>query len=108
MDLESKSCTPCEEGGEPMEEEEIQDFIDEVNPDWHLRKDKKIFREFDFTDFEEALEFVNEVGDLAEEEGHHPDIHIRNYNEVVVELWTHAVGGLTENDFIMAKKIDQI
>ncbi|MFB6226416.1 MAG: 4a-hydroxytetrahydrobiopterin dehydratase [Candidatus Paceibacteria bacterium] len=108
MSLSDKECTPCEEGGDPMEEEGVQDYMDKVNQEWRLRKNKKIFREFDFKDFEEALKFVNDVGEVAEEEGHHPDLHLRNYNEVVVELWTHAVGGLTENDFIMAKKIDQI
>jgi len=108
MSLEEKKCTPCEEGGEPMSEEEVQTYLDKINSDWKLRKNKKIFREFNFTDFEEALEFVNEVAELAEEEGHHPDIHLKNFNEVIIELWTHAVGGLTENDFVVAKKVDLI
>jgi 4a-hydroxytetrahydrobiopterin dehydratase len=108
MSLDDKQCTPCEEGGDPMGSEEIDDYLDQIDPDWQSRNDKKIFRQFDFMDFEDALDFVNEVGEVAEEEEHHPDIHLKNYNEVVIEIWTHAVGGLTENDFILASKIDKL
>ena len=75
---------------------------------WSLTPDsKKISQEFKFPDFKEAMKFVNKIADIAEEEGHHPDIHIF-YNRVMIELWTHAVNGLSENDFIVATKINAI
>lgn len=107
MSLADKNCTPCEEGGDPMDSEQVEEYLDKVNTDWELMNSKKIFRSFDFADYEEVMKFVNKVADLADQEGHHPDMHV-SYDEVVVEIWTHAVGGLTENDFILAKKIDSI
>ncbi len=74
---------------------------------WKVIEEKKISRNFKFKDFKESMRFVNEVADIAEGEGHHPDIHIY-YNKVDIELITHEVGGLTENDFIVAAKIDRI
>ncbi len=83
-------------------------FLKELNPAWEISEDgKKISRKFKFKDFKEAMQFINKVADIAETEGHHPDLHIF-YNKVVIELWTHTVGGLSENDFIMASKIDLI
>lgn len=83
-------------------------YLDQV-PNWQLVEDKvmKINREFRFRNFKESMTFVNRVAILAEEEGHHPDIYIF-YNKVRLELFTHAAGGLSENDFIMAAKINQI
>lgn len=107
MSLEDKSCTPCEEGGDPMSSSEVEDFLEKVNDDWKTMKDKKIFRSFDFQNYDEVMKFVNKVADIADQEGHHPDLHV-SFDEVIVEIWTHAVGGLTENDFILAKKIDSI
>jgi 4a-hydroxytetrahydrobiopterin dehydratase len=105
-DLLKKKCKPCEDKSiKPFSREEAQDYVDE-NPDWILDKDaKKISKEFKFVDFIGAINFVNLVADIAEEEGHHPDIHI-DYNKVTLELSTHAIGGLSENDFILAAKID--
>lgn len=89
----------------PMEREEAQDYVDESHG-WTLDKDaKKISKEYKFKDFIGAINFVERVADLAEMEGHHPDIHVY-YNKVVLELSTHAIGGLSENDFILAAKID--
>jgi 4a-hydroxytetrahydrobiopterin dehydratase len=104
--LLKKKCVPCEKRGmKPMDRAEAQDYIDE-NPDWILSEDaKKISKEFKFADFIGAINFVNLVADIAEEEGHHPDISV-HYNKVTLELWTHAIGGLSENDFILAAKID--
>lgn len=110
-DLVNKKCVPCEGGVLPLSREEIKDYLDEVSPPaqaggWTLdEKAQKISKEFKFKDFIEAIDFVNRVADVAEEEGHHPDIHIY-YNKIVLELWTHAIGGLSENDFILASKID--
>src|SRR3989344_6502372 len=100
-DLLNKTCIPCEGGTKPLSREDAQDYTDEVFG-WALSEDgKKIFKEYKFKDFVEAIDFVSRVADVAEEEGHHPDIHIF-YNKVLLELSTHAIGGLSENDFILA------
>lgn len=88
-----------------MPEDEAKQHISELN-NWTL-EDNKIEKSFKFSDFVEAMKFVNSVADIAESEGHHPDIHI-SYNKVKIVLWTHAVGGLSINDFIVAAKIDKI
>jgi 4a-hydroxytetrahydrobiopterin dehydratase len=78
-------------------------------PDWKLTADgKRIRREWRVQDFDTALDFFNRVGKLANEEDHHPDLHLVGYRNVAVELWTHAIGGLSENDFILAAKIDAL
>ena len=105
-DLLSKKCVPCEGGVPPMGEEEIAGLLPQVQG-WEVIEKKKIQKVFKFKDFRAAMEFVNKVAGLAEEEGHHPDIHI-HYNKVRLELWTHAIGGLSENDFIAAAKINAI
>jgi 4a-hydroxytetrahydrobiopterin dehydratase len=103
MDLLKKKCVPCEGGAEPLTPGEAVDYMAEV-PGWALSPDgKKISREFKFKNFIGAINFVERVADVANEEDHHPDIHI-HYNKVVLELWTHAIGGLSENDFIVAAK----
>jgi len=107
MDLISKKCVPCEAGVPPMTKIEAEKYMPEVSG-WLLADDgKKIFREFKFKDFKEAMRFVNVVADIAESEGHHPDIYIF-WNRVRLELSTHAIGGLSENDFILAAKINAI
>lgn len=105
MSLEEKSCTSCESDGEPLPSETVEELIQEV-PNWKLT-DKKIERRFSFKNFKEAMSFVNKVSEVAENEGHHPNFHIY-WNKVILRLWTHAVSGLTKNDFIMAAKINQI
>lgn len=105
VELSEKKCVPCEGGGDPLPESEAKKLL-EKTPDWNLNG-KKIQREFSFKDFEQAMKFVNEVADIAESEGHHPDIHI-HWNKVLLELWTHSMDGLSENDFIVASKIDRI
>ncbi|OHA88539.1 MAG: hypothetical protein A2741_01520 [Candidatus Zambryskibacteria bacterium RIFCSPHIGHO2_01_FULL_43_27] len=114
-DLLKKKCVPCEGGAKPLDHEEIMKLMGEVS-DWKLFEEEsanlnkfgmgaKISKEYKFQDFIGAINFVERVADVAEMEGHHPDIHI-HYNKVLLELWTHAIGGLSENDFIMAAKID--
>ena len=105
MNLIEKRCLPCEGGTPSMGESEINILLKEV-PLWSLREGH-LFRSFKFRNFKEAMTFVNSLANLAEEEGHHPDICI-HYNRVEVELWTHAIKGLSENDFIMAAKTDNI
>lgn len=75
---------------------------------WILIDDKKIEKTFSFKNFKEALEFVNKVGEVAESEGHHPNIYIFSFNKVKIDLYTHNIDGLSENDFILASKIDDI
>src|SRR3989338_4781094 len=117
MNLLSKKCVPCEGGMPPMPIEEAQKYMAEVMG-WNFIKLKfddaagsvrqKIAKEFKFKDFKEVMVFVNKVAELSESEGHHPDIFIHGWNKVRFELSTHAIGGLSENDFIMAVKIDDI
>ena len=97
---------PCEKKGiKPFDRAEAEDYLAQT-VGWTLdEKAQRISKEFKFKDFIGAINFVERVADIAEMEGHHPDIHIY-YNRVLLELWTHAIGGLSENDFIVAAKID--
>lgn len=106
MSLAEKKCIPCEGGVGPLSFKEIQKYLSQAES-WELVDNLRIFREFKFKNFQEAIDFVNEVAKIAESEGHHPDIFI-HYNKVKIELWTHSILGLHANDFIMAAKINQI
>ncbi len=106
-DLAAKACFACEGGTPPMPADEVVKYIKQVDSDWKVIDNHHIVREFTFKDFKEAMKFVNAVADIANKEGHHPDIYIF-YNKVKLELFTHAVKGLSENDFIMAAKIDKL
>jgi 4a-hydroxytetrahydrobiopterin dehydratase len=104
--LKEKHCVPCEVGTQPFDLETIQSLLPMV-PMWKPDDEtKKIVRSFRFKDFVESMRFINKVAELAEEEGHHPDIFV-SYNYVKICLTTHNIGGLSENDFIMAAKIDE-
>lgn len=107
MDLTKKKCVPCEVGTPPMGMGEAEKFLKEIHADWKIVDGKKMRRDFRFDDFVAAIKFVNRVADIAEAEGHHPDIHLF-YNKLTLELWTHVAKGLTENDFILAAKIDAL
>ena len=85
----------------------IAEYQKQIQPSWRLTSDRKLTREYSFKDFISTIGFVNRVADLAEEEGHHPVMHVY-YSKVVIELWTHAIGGLSENDFILAAKIEKL
>jgi 4a-hydroxytetrahydrobiopterin dehydratase len=105
--LASKSCVPCRGGIPPLREEEARNLLADT-PDWRLEeKGTRLVRRFEFKDFKKAIEFVNRVAEIAEEQGHHPDIAI-HWNKVDLILWTHKIGGLHENDFIMAAKVDRL
>jgi 4a-hydroxytetrahydrobiopterin dehydratase len=105
-ELASRSCKPCTEGTPALRGQPLQENLSRVEG-WELKGDRKIVKAFEFDDFVGALDFTNRVGDLAESEGHHPEIHL-GYGKVVVELWTHKIDGLSDNDFILAAKIDQL
>src|SRR3989344_703196 len=100
----AKKCVPCEGGTPPFEGEKIQEYLKQIES-WEAVDNKLIKKTFKFKTFRESIDFVNQVANLAEEEGHHPDVHIR-FNRVTFELTTHTIKGLSENDFIMASKID--
>ncbi|MDP3795077.1 MAG: 4a-hydroxytetrahydrobiopterin dehydratase [bacterium] len=85
----------------------LDSYVRQLKTSWTVLDETKIRREFTFRDFPEAMAFVNKVAQLAESENHHPDMHIF-YSRVVIELWTHAIGGLSENDFIVAAKIEEL
>jgi len=105
--LTAKSCVPCRGGIPPLSEKEARDLHSGA-PEWRLEENgTRLKRRFEFKDFKNAMEFVNRVADIAEEEGHHPDIAI-HWNKVDLVLWTHKIGGLHENDFILAAKIDRL
>lgn len=106
MKLTEQKCVACEGGVIPFSLREIEILLKQV-PGWSLFADQKtIVKKYKFKDFKEALSFVNRVGDIAEEEGHHPDIHLVNFREVEIHLRTHAIDGVSNNDFIVAAKID--
>ncbi len=104
-DLTQKRCVPCEGGVPTLGKAEVEGLLRQVSG-WSL-SGKWITKEFKFKNFVEAMKFVNRVADIAEDEGHHPDIHI-HYNIVRLDIWTHAIDGLSENDFILAAKIDAL
>lgn len=104
--LEEKHCRACELGEGKLNHADIEAFMTHT-PKWTVENDLKISRKFKFKDFAEALTFVNKVGALAESEGHHPDITF-GWGYVEISLTTHAVLGLSENDFILAVKIDKL
>lgn len=103
-----KHCVPCEGGLPALPLDKVQAALPSL-PLWKLSDDqKRLSRAFTAKSFAAALEFINAVGAVAESEGHHPDLHLTSYREVEVVLYTHAVGGLTENDLIMAGLIDAV
>lgn len=105
MELTKQHCVPCEGGTQPLLKREAHAYHSEI-PEWTLHQ-KSIEREFRFKNFKESMEFVNKVADIAEEEGHHPDMYVF-YNRVRLQLSTHAIGGLSTNDFIVAAKVDRL
>ena len=107
-ELTGKLCAPCEGGMPPLGPEQVRSYLDAL-PDWKLAADgRAIRREWRVKDFATALDFFRRVGEVAEAEDHHPDLHLTSYRNVAIELSTHAIGGLSENDFILAAKIDQL
>ena len=105
-DLASKSCVPCRGGVPPLKGEELLALQKQVDG-WQVVDEHHIVKAFKFPDFRKALEFVNRVGELAEQQGHHPDIYLA-WGKVEISIWTHKINGLTESDFILAAKIDQL
>ncbi|MDP3386305.1 MAG: 4a-hydroxytetrahydrobiopterin dehydratase [Eubacteriales bacterium] len=106
-DLSNEKCVPCSIGTPPMEGLELKRMLAEIGPTWQLVEKKQIEKSFKFKDFKSALDFVNKVGIIAEEEGHHPDIKV-GWGRAKITLITHKIGGLSRNDFLMAAKINKL
>ena len=105
--LAEQRCEPCHGDVPPLAGEELEELLDELPSGWRAVDEHHLEKTFEFEDFVAALAFVNEVGELAEEQGHHPDIHL-TWGEATVQIWTHAIDGLSENDFILAAKIERL
>jgi 4a-hydroxytetrahydrobiopterin dehydratase len=107
MDLSKKKCIPCEGGIPSLTPEEVEEYKKYIKDDWKVTDNNKISKDYLFVNYLHTIDFVNKVADLAEGEGHHPVMHVY-FGRVMIELWTHAINGLSENDFIMASKIDNL
>jgi 4a-hydroxytetrahydrobiopterin dehydratase len=105
-ELAEKKCVPCRGGVPPLKGTELAALHKSIQQ-WNVVNEHHLQREFKFPDFKQALQFVNKVGALAEEQGHHPDILLA-WGKAGITLWTHKIDGLTESDFIMAAKIDRL
>ena len=105
IELTRKHCVPCSGDTPPLRPEEIFRFYEQVR-DWEVTTGRKLVRQFELEDFMDAIGFVRRVAEIAEEEGHHPNITI-DYKRVTLTVWTHAIDDLSENDFILAAKIDE-
>src|SRR5262245_35015118 len=104
MKLTEKICVPCEGNAKPLEKKQIDRLLKQVSG-WKVIDNKKIRKEYKFKTYPQTVAFANKIALIAQEEGHHPDMEL-HYSRLVVEFSTHAIGGLSENDFIMAAKID--
>lgn len=106
-ELAMKECIPCKGGIPPLKGEPLTRLCRQLGGDWKLIDEHHLEKQYKFKNFEEALAFTNRVGELAENQKHHPDICL-GWGSVEIKIWTHKVGGLTESDFILAAKVDQL
>lgn len=105
--LLAEKCVPCEGGVKPIPPREARKLLAKLQ-DWELVKGKALRKRLSMLDFPAAIEFIHDVAQTAESEGHHPDLHLTGYRNLAIELSTHAIGGLSMNDFILAAKIDAL
>lgn len=105
-ELAQQNCVPCRGGIPPLPGDRITELLGQLD-EWAVEREHHLTRTYAFPDFAEALGFVNRVGAIAEQQGHHPDIHLA-WGKVRVDVWTHKIDGLTESDFILAAKIDEL
>ncbi len=103
--IEEEHCRPCKGGEPPLKEEVAKGFFDQLKPGWYMEENHHLEKEYSFPNFKEALRFTRQIGLIAEEEGHHPDIYL-TWGKVGVVLFTHKIDGLSKNDFILAAKFD--
>lgn len=108
VELADRECEACTSEDEPMTGEALRELYEQIDTDvWSIVDEHHLEGEYEFEDFRDALEFTKEVGELAEEEWHHPDIHLA-WGEVRIEMWTHKIDGLHEADFVMAARMDRM
>src|SRR5205807_4872259 len=100
-------CKPCKGEIDKLQGEELKKFADELGGDWGVVEGHHLEKEFKFKDFRQALAFTNKVGELAEAQGHHPDVYLA-WGKVKLTIWTHKVDGLTESDFVFAAKVNRL
>ena len=105
-DLAKKPCIPCKGGVPPLKGAKLDDLLEKLKNDWKIIKEHHLEKEYSFKNFKEALNFTIKVGELAENQGHHPDIFLA-WGKVKLTIWTHKIDGLTESDFIFAAKADK-
>ncbi|MBI3950225.1 MAG: 4a-hydroxytetrahydrobiopterin dehydratase [Acidobacteria bacterium] len=105
-ELAQKECVPCKGGVPPLTGEDLTKLLDQLDNDWKVVDEHHLEKEYKFKNFRQALDFTNRVGELAEAQGHHPDIYL-TWGKVKLTIWTHKIDGLTESDFILAAKADQ-
>ena len=107
MKLSQRKCAPCEKGTPPLPASAVKLLLDDLSG-WMLVDEKAIRKLITCKDFMDAVRLIQRIADIAEAEDHHPDLHLTNYKKLTIELSTHSIGGLSENDFILAAKIDQL
>lgn len=107
MNFSKKKCEPCDKNVPPLKGESLAKHLEQLGHEWKIINEHHLEKEYSFHNFKEALAFTNRIGEIAEQEGHHPDLFL-SYGKVKIQLWTHKIGGLSENDFILAAKCDQI
>ncbi len=105
--LAEKQCVPCKGGVPPLKGKDLARLAAELGGGWQIVGERQLEKEYKFPDFREALVFTNKVGELAEAQGHHPDIHLA-WGKVKLTIWTHKINGLTESDFVLAAKADKL
>lgn len=105
--LSEQDCVPCKGGMPPLKGDALRQLHIELGHGWDVVNEHHLEKAFDFSDFSTALAFTNKVGELAEGQGHHPDIHLA-WGKVRVVIWTHKIDGLTESDFVLAAKVERI
>ncbi|HET7132522.1 MAG TPA: 4a-hydroxytetrahydrobiopterin dehydratase [Gammaproteobacteria bacterium] len=106
MALADQQCIPCRGGVPPLPKPRIEELLAQLDAGWTLNEAGHLFRSYEFRDFAIAMKFANDIADIAEEQGHHPDLHVA-WGKCAVEIWTHKIDGLTESDFFLAAKIDR-
>ena len=106
MNLADQQCIPCRGGVPPLPQQRIDELLAQLDAGWTLNAAGHLLRDYEFRDFATAMKFANDVGDIAEEQGHHPDLHV-GWGRCAVEIWTHKINGLTESDFFLAAKTDR-
>jgi 4a-hydroxytetrahydrobiopterin dehydratase len=105
--LAERQCVPCKGGAPPLKGQDLAKLTGELGGGWQVVAERQLEKEYRFKDFREALDFTNKVGELAEAQGHHPDIYLA-WGKVKLSIWTHKINGLTESDFVLAAKADKL